>query len=122
MSSSGLERADRAEIIPEAPPQRTRWRAVRNWFSRIWQDLRPGPEGRRGGLLALLLTIGWAVVVGAINLKSGFGLLPDFAFASTIAIIGVTMATLLVSLLLTIFRALPRLASGFSVATFGIVA
>src|SRR4051794_20144487 len=99
------------------------WSArIRDWLSRSSSTARPGPEGGRGALVALLLTMAWAATVGAMNLKSGFGYLPDFVFVVTVAAIGVPLATLAVAFLLTLLRLPPRLASGFAVASICFIA
>ena len=62
---------------------------------------------------AILLTAAIAAFVGGYYLHSGFGLGIDLAFAFVVAALGIPIVALLVALLLTIFRRLPRLVSGF---------
>ncbi|HTB11323.1 MAG TPA: hypothetical protein VK752_07125 [Bryobacteraceae bacterium] len=89
-----------------------RWRTIRDWSSHAWTKIRPGPEARKGALWgAFSVALGIAIVGGA-YLQSGFGLPIDLAFALTIALIGVPLVALLVWVILTIFRKLPRFFSG----------
>ncbi|HMF77732.1 MAG TPA: hypothetical protein VK604_18900 [Bryobacteraceae bacterium] len=89
----------------------------RTWHS-IWDPIKPGREAGRGAYWAALAAVVWAAVVGGLNVKSGFGLWADFFFTFVIAALGVPLAALAVALLLTIFRHLPRLLSGFFVGAF----
>jgi dienelactone hydrolase len=89
----------------------------RNWHS-IWDPIKPGREARRGAYWAAITTVIWAVVLGGLNVKSGFGLWADFLFAFVIAALGIPLVALVVALLLTVFRHLPRLLSGFFVGAF----
>ena len=57
----------------------------------------------------------WAIVIGGLNLRSGFGRWLDLVFAFAIAAIGIPLVVGLVALLLTIFRALPRRVFGIIV-------
>jgi dienelactone hydrolase len=93
-----------------------------SWCASAWQNTKPGPEERRGAYWAALLTVVWAAVIGGINLKSGFGLWADLLFTLLVAALGIPVVTLAVALLLTIFRRLPRLYSGFLIAAFVLVA
>ncbi|MBV9301434.1 MAG: hypothetical protein JOY62_05660 [Acidobacteriaceae bacterium] len=93
-----------------------RWEATRSFFKRAWTRLRPGPEARKGLVWATLTTVVWAAVIGAWNLKSGFGFGVDLLFAVCIAAIGIPITTLLLAFVLTILRHLPRLVSGFFIA------
>ena len=90
----------------------------KNWFARSWHSIKPDYNARRGALWAALLTVVWAAVTGALNVKSGFGLGADFLFAVVIAGLGIPLVMLATALLLTIFRRLPRLYSGFFVGAF----
>jgi len=95
-----------------------RWRAMLNWCRRVWQDVRPGPETKQGTFWAILLTVLWVAVVGALNLKLGFGIAVDFLIALAIAVIGIPLVALLVALVMLILRRLPLLLSGFVVGSF----
>jgi dienelactone hydrolase len=76
-------------------------------------DIRPGPEARRGAAWALIATAAIVAFIGGYYLDSGFGVGVDLAFAFGIAALGIPLAAVVVALLLTILRKLPRLASGF---------
>ena len=67
---------------------------------------------------AALATVIWAIVVGALNLKLGYGIWANFLFACGVAALGIPVVTLAVALVLTILRKLPRLAAGFVVGAF----
>jgi dienelactone hydrolase len=71
---------------------------------------------------AALVTVIWATVIGALNLKLGFGIWADFLFAIAVAALGIPLVALLIALLLTIFRRLPRLLSGFVVGSLLFIA
>src|ERR1700748_3800993 len=89
----------------------------RTWHS-IWDPIKPGKEAAKGAYWAALATVVWAAVVGGLNVKSGFGLTIDFLFAFLVAALGIPLVALVAALLLTIFRHLPRLLSGFFVGAF----
>ncbi|MGA3201188.1 MAG: hypothetical protein ABSF12_01710 [Bryobacteraceae bacterium] len=84
-----------------------RWRSLRDWSSRAWTNIRPGPEARKGAIWGAVLVALWIAIVGGIYLKSGFGLAVDLAFALIVALLGVPLVALLVVLLLKILRKLP---------------
>jgi len=86
---------------------------IRNWWRRAWSNIRPGPEARKGGVWGVLAAALWAAVIGGHYLESGFGPWIDYAFAFAVAALGIPLAALVVILLLTLFRKLPRLATGF---------
>jgi len=88
------------------------WRSIGSWWRRTWSERRPGPEARRGAIWAALATVIWAIVVGALNLKLGYGLWANFLFACGIAALGIPVVMLAVGLALTILRKLPRLFAG----------
>ncbi len=90
-----------------------RWRAIRDWSSSAWSNIRPGPEARKGATWGAILVALWIAIVGGVYLQSGFGLAIDIAFALTVAALGVPLVALAVWLLLTILRKLPRFFSGF---------
>jgi len=103
------------------PDKKSRWRMVRDWSSRHWAAIRPGPEARRGAVWGTLAAASVCVIIGGIFLQSGFGYLFDFAFCIVFAALFIPLAALLVALLITIFRRLPRLATGFIVGSCAIV-
>jgi len=94
------------------------WRSIGFWWRRTWSEIRPGAEARRGAIWAALAAVLWAIVVGALNLKLGYGLWANFLFACAVAALGIPLVTLGVALVLTILRRLPRLAAGFLVGAF----
>lgn len=109
-----------ATEAPPPPPRRgvrqrikNVWRRVRDWWVRFWNNIRPGPEARRGAMWAMLATAAVMASVAGYYLHSGFGLFIDLAFAFGVAALGIPLVALLVALLLTIVRKLPRLATGF---------
>jgi dienelactone hydrolase len=92
-----------------------RWRSIRDWSSRAWANIRPGPEARKGAAWGAVLVALWIAIVGGIYLKSGFGLTLDLAFALAVAALGVPLVTLLVALLLKLLRKLPLRFTGLLV-------
>jgi hypothetical protein len=92
---------------------RSRWNQLRDWWRRTWINIRPGPEARKGAAWAVIAAAAWAAVVGGIYLQSGFSRWIDFPFAFAAAVLGIPLVAILVALLLTILRKLPRLATGF---------
>jgi len=112
-----------AEPVPQ-PPRisfreriRNRWNKLGNWWKRVWTDVRPGPEARKGAVWASLAAAAVAAFIGAYYFQSGFGLWVDFAFVFAVAALGIPLLALIVALLLTILRRLPRLATGLIVAS-----
>ncbi len=91
---------------------RFRWNQFRAWCRRTWSDIRPGPEARKGAVWAILAAALWAALVGGDYLQSGFGPWIDYPFALVVAALCVVLIALVVALLLTIFRKLPRMAAG----------
>lgn len=91
---------------------------IANAFVSFWRKIRPGREARSGAIYATLALVIWATIIGAINIKSGFGLAVDLTFAFLVAIIGIPLAMIVVALLFTIIRKLPRLVSGFFIGAF----
>lgn len=85
------------------------------WTVAVWDDIKPGPEARKGAVYAAIATVLWAAVVGGINLKSGFGRTVDLLFALTVAALGIPLVAAVFVLLLAIFRRLPRWPSGIFV-------
>jgi dienelactone hydrolase len=94
---------------------------VRDWSSRHWAAIRPGPEARRGAVWGTLAAASVCVIIGGIYLQSGFGYLFDFAFCIVFAVLFIPLAALLVALLITIFRRLPRFPTGFIIGSCVIV-
>jgi dienelactone hydrolase len=94
------------------------WRSIGSWWRRTWSETRPAREARRGAMWAAFVTVIWAIVVGALNLKLGYGVWANFLFACGVAALGIPLVTVAVALILTILRKLPRLAAGFVVGAF----
>src|SRR5579863_2018337 len=93
-----------------------RWRALRDWSTRAWANIRPGPEARRGALWGAILVALWIAIVAGIYFQSGFGLPIDLAFTLTVAALGIPLVALLVWLILTMLRKLPRIFTGILIA------
>src|SRR3954454_3562050 len=94
------------------------WRSLGSWWGRTWSEIRPRPEARRGAIWATLATVIWAIVVGALNLKLGYGLWANFLFSCGVAVLGIPLVMLAVALALTILRKLPRLFAGLLAGAF----
>ena len=92
------------------------WTLLCNWRRRTWATIKPGPETRPGVYWSASVTAVIAALVGGINLYSGFGLAVDIAVVLLFATFGGGLFALLVALLLTILRRLPRLLSGVVLA------
>jgi len=103
---------DPQDALPR-PERKPRWGRLRDWFLKQWAAVRPGPEARRGAVWGTLAAAAACVVIGGLYLRTGFGYLFDFAFCIVFAALFIPLAALLVALLITIFRRLPRLATGF---------
>jgi dienelactone hydrolase len=89
-----------------------RWNKLRDWWQRTWSDIRPGPEARKGAAWAIVAAATGAAFVGGYTLHSGFGAWADFGFAFAIAGLGIPLIAVIVALLLTIFRKMPRFIAG----------
>jgi hypothetical protein len=103
------------------PEKRSRWRRVRGWCSRQWAAIRPGREARRGAIWGTLVVAAVSVIIGGLYIQTGFGYFFDFAFCILFAAILIPLVTLLVMLLLSIARKLPRSATGVIVGSCTIV-
>jgi len=101
--------------------QRSRWRKLRDWSSRQWAAIRPGREARRGAVWGTLAAAAICVVIGGLYIRTGFGYFFDFVFCILFAAILIPLVALLVMLLLTIARKLPRSASGVIVGSCMVV-
>lgn len=97
------------------------WLKIKVWWSKNWMLIRPGPESRRGAVWGTLAAAAATVVIGGLYLRTGFGYVFDFAFATLFAALCVPLTALAVMLLLTILRKLPRLASGMVVGSCVVV-
>ena len=109
-----------APLPPDSAPHpeaRSRWRRLRDGCSRQWAAIRPGPEARRGAVWGTLAAAAVSVVIGGLYLDTGFGYVFDFAFCILFAAISIPLVALLVMLLLSILRKLPRAATGVIVGS-----
>lgn len=91
------------------------------WRARQWAAIRPGRAERRGGVWGTLAAALLGVVMAGLYLRSGFGYAFDFAFVAVVAALGIPLIALVVALLLTIARRLPRMATGMMVGSCAIV-
>ena len=92
-----------------------------DWCGRHWGNVRPGPEARRGAVWGTLAVAAICALIAGFYLRTGFGFAFDFAFAIAAAAVLVPLIALVVALLLTIARKLPRMATGFMVGSCAIV-
>ena len=97
------------------------WLWTREWWTRNWLAIRPGPEARRGAVWGTLAASAAAVVIGGLYLRTGFGYAFDFAFALLFATLCIPLTALGVVLLLTILRKLPRWATGWIIGSCVVV-
>lgn len=88
----------------------------------FWRSLKPVHEAHHGALWAAYGATFVALVIGGLNLKSGFGLWVDLAFVFVAASICLPLVALVVALLLTVLRHVPRLAAGVLVAVMVLLA
>ena len=98
-----------------------RWRIVFTWCARHWKAIRPGPEARRGAVWGTLAAAAACVIIAGLYLRTGFGYAFDFAFAIVVAAILIPLVAVVVALLLTVARRLPRMATGMIVGSCSIV-
>ncbi len=103
------------------PVSKSRWRRLRDWGARQWAAIRPGREARRGAVWGTLAAAAICVVIGGLYIQTGFGYLFDFAFCILFAALFIPVVALLVMLLLSIARKLPRSATGVIVGSCMIV-
>jgi len=94
---------------------------VKSWFVRQWNQIRPGPEARRGAVWGTLAAAAIWVAIAGLYAHTGFGYAFDFALAIAIAAIVIPLVALAIALLLTIARHLPRMATGTMVGACLIV-
>jgi hypothetical protein len=98
-----------------------KWRKFKSWSARVWSELRPGPETKAGAIAGCAVLAVSGILVFAIYSKSGFGLWFDFLFGILAAAVIVLAAFLIVPLLITFIRSLPRKAAawiaGFTIIT-----
>jgi dienelactone hydrolase len=101
--------------------EKTRWRKVREWCSTQWAAIRPGLEARRGAVWGTLVAAAVCVVIGGLYTQTGFGILFDFTFCILVAAILIPLVAVLVVLILSIARSLPRYATGVIIGSCTIV-
>ncbi len=87
-----------------------------------WRSLKPVHEAHHGALWAALGASLVALLVGGLNLKSGFGWWVDLCFVFGAAAIGLPLIAAAVALMLTILRPIPRLGAGVLVAVMLLLA
>jgi dienelactone hydrolase len=97
------------------------WRSLAGWCSRQWTAVRPGPEALRGAVWGTLAAAAWGIILAGLFLRSGFGYIADFGFASVAGVLIIVVVALVVGLLLTIARQLPRKATGIMLGSCAIV-
>jgi dienelactone hydrolase len=103
------------------PVKKSRWRKIREWSSKRWTMIRPGPEARRGAAWGTLVAAAACVIIGGLYIQTGFGYLFDFTFCILVAVILIPLVTALVVLILSIARHLPRFATGVIIGSCTIV-
>jgi dienelactone hydrolase len=109
------------EVLSSGANEKKRLRRLRDWCVKQWAAIRPGPEARRGAVWGTLAAAAACVVIGGLYLRTGFGYLFDFSFCILFAAVLIPLTALLVSLLLTLFRKLPRFATGVIVGSCMVV-
>ena len=98
-----------------------RWRAVRDWSSRAWTDIRPGPETRKGTVWGAVAVALFIALSGGAYMKFGFGRAVDFGFAFLVTAIGLPLFMLGVVLILKLFAKLPRWETGIVLGALALV-
>ena len=88
----------------------------------VWRSVKPVHEAHQGALWAALGASFVALVVGGLNLKSGFGVWVDLCVVFVAAAIGLPVVAIVVGLVLTLLRKIPRLAAGVIVAVVVLLA
>lgn len=96
-------------------------RAIGCWFSRFWKDVRPGPETRKGAEWGSVAAAFVAVIIAGWYINTGFGLWVDLGFCLVVGALIILVSAGLVPLLLTVFRKLPRLASGLIIGSIMVI-
>jgi dienelactone hydrolase len=105
----------------QQPAKKSWWRRLRDWSSQQWAAIRPGREARRGAVWGTLAAAAVSVIIGGLYIQTGFGYAFDFAFCLLCAAILIPLVALLVVLLLSIARKLPRYAAGVIVGSCTVV-
>src|SRR5579864_667798 len=110
-----------ASATPPQSSKKSWWRRLREWCSRQWADIRPGPEARRGAVWGTLVAAAVCVIIGGLYIRTGFGYVFDFAFCILVAAILIPLTALLVMLLLLIAKKLHRFATGMIIGSCTVV-
>src|ERR1700676_3009786 len=124
MAIDDLSAPPPASVPPDSSPhsdKRSRWRRLRDLSSRQWATIRPGLEAGRGAVWGTLAAAAVCVIIGGLYLQAGFGYIFDFAFCILFAAVFIPLVALLVVLLLSIARKLPRYATGIIIGSCTIV-
>ncbi len=87
-------------------------RTAAAWVCRVWADIRPGREARRGAAWGCIAAALAAATVAGRYMNTGFGLWADFLFSFIVCALVILLSLGLVLILFTIVRKLPRLVSG----------
>ena len=125
MSMDDLTAQPTPSLAPDSsltPDKRSRWRKLRDWCSRQWAAIRPGPRSaprRRLGNACCSRHLRHHR--RPLHSDTGFGYIFDFAFCILFAAIFIPLVALLVMLLLSIARKLPRSATGVIVGSCMVV-
>ena len=119
--SNPIETAPEGAVRSSGAIDKKRWSWLREWFVKQWAAIRPGPEARRGAVWGTLAAAAACVVIGGLYIRTGFGYLFDFSFCILFAAVLIPLTALLVSLLLTLLRKLPRSATGMVVGSCMVV-
>ncbi len=114
-TGNGIERRLRTRIAGFG-------RMVVQWFGRLWADIRPGPEERRGAAWGGLSAAFLGIIIAGRYINTGFGLWVDFLFCLAAGALIILVSAGLVPLLLTILRKLPRLVSGLIFGSIVVIA
>ena len=106
-----------------AKPARVKnlWRRFAAWCARQWQTVRPSSQARRGAVWGTLAAALVAVLIEGRYVRTGFGFSFDLTAAAIAAAIVIPLTAVVLALLLTIFRKLPRMATGLMIGSCVVV-
>jgi dienelactone hydrolase len=96
--------------------------AVAGWFARLWGDIRPGPEARKGAVRGCLAAALAAALIAGRFMDSGFGLWVDLLFCLLVAALLIAISMVVVLLIFAIIRKLPRPAAAIIAGCVVVVA
>jgi dienelactone hydrolase len=101
---------------------RIRKLSVRVWRRLVsfWHDIRPGPEAARGIIWGSFAAAAFWTVAFAVAVRTGLGVIPDVLLAFVLAALIVAASALLVWLLMTAARRLPRWTIGFLIGSVAV--